>query len=97
MALRRLVEGPELLDAAPRQVDGEALNRVDEIRLHERLFRAQKTFYWFLLLERPGDELIEVPHVVEEARLGEAVREVSLDNCATASHVGFKSQQCWRE
>ena len=70
VALRRLVEGPEFLDtiATGRR---RGLESVDEIRLHEGLFRAQKTFDRFLLLERPGDELIEVPHVVEEARLGE--------------------------
>ena len=38
VALRRLVEGPEFLDAAPRQVDGEALDRVDEIRLQSELY-----------------------------------------------------------
>ena len=76
--LPRLVEGPELPNAAPRQVEGEALKHGDEIRLHERLACAHKTFERLLRRKSPGDEIIEVDDVVEEARLGEPVREVLL-------------------
>ena len=54
------------------------MNRVDEIRLHERHALAQQDITSLLPRKSPGDEIIEVDDVVEEARFGEAVREVLL-------------------
>ena len=79
-----VAQGPELLDAAPRQVDGEALNRVDESRLHERHALAQQNIMRFLPRKSPGDEIIEVDDVVEEARDLEAAAE-SLEVAADAT------------